>query len=1136
MNLFADLNFAKKLFNDGLIEESRTEFEKVINSSPASEDAATATYYIALGYIKQNDFQNAVKYLNKIIYGYKNYSRTDQVLLQIGKAYLNLNEYDRAINTLNRLFKTYPTSKYMKKALKPYANALYESQDYNNAIVVLDKLIKNYPNQSSIPYLYLIQAKAYYKDNIKPKSLEIAQKIIKKYPNSNERWEAELFLLKIKKISPKEYVEKLKSLLLKAPPRTYDEKISFLLAKKLFETNQLQKASEKLNYLVKKYENSNNLCKYIKFLMDINLKLGYAEKNISLFNKNKKKIPENRCKMRCKLLAAKSNLLLKNYNDTKALISNILKKTKNDTIIFDTYMLKSELLIATNHFVPAIKNYLECSEKFARLQNNNLLFFKIGMIYKQNLNDYQKAIKYFLKVQPYSIYYNDALYQISLCYENRKDYKKAISTLQEIDINSVKNGKQKENIKQKLDYLKNFKLQNYSKAFNNLLDATIKFNSDNDKKAYFSKLVSIYANDLKMYENALESVPQNQYYLKCKIILKLLKKSKYEGENIEKYKKLLEENLAFLKNDNQKYNEIALKEKIIISENEKPIKEIKKYISDYPDSPATDFFKSYVAEYYLSQNKIYLAKDYIISLKTKKEDFNYYKLKIALAEKFYKENNDSLALKLYKQALGKINLSKPIVMFHYLVTLYPKDRQTAISKLKFLVNNTDFFKDKQNIYLFLAKALSETGEYETAVNYLLQIPEKFRDDNFYKLLSSYYYQLKDYENAKIAIMHIKNKNTELLKQLADLQIKTDDKQMAIYTLKQLSSKVKNKTEIYEKLGKLYFDTNDYENAVKYLSKYERLSSKKDKDSILKLIISYLKIKNRPKADIIKKRYKKIFDSNDKNLLLLNYGIYYLDIDEKASIKKFKSIIKSKTVDKELKYKAYFWRGVALLKQKKTEEALNDFLKAKNTSDKTLLLNVHLKLGTLYFSKEDYENALKNYMFVVNNGEKSKLAYDAAKNFAMVCKTTKDFDRAIETYNIILQRWDNNPKIKAQTLFDIGFSYFRDKKFPKAIEYFNQAIDLITDEGTKAEAQYWIGESYLGEDNYEKAITEFLKVYYNYPNQTRWAASAQLKAAEAYIKSGGLKKAEKLLNRIISKYGKSSMWGKQAVEMKKNILR
>ncbi len=1136
LSLNADINFAKKLFNDGLIEESRNEFEKIINESPASSEAAEANYYIAMGYIQQKDFKTAVSYFNKILTGYKNYNKYDLILFEMGKAYLKLQKYDSAVQIFNELFKRFPTSENMKKSLKYFADALYLSKDYNFAIITLDKLIKNYSQSNSIPYLYLTLAKAYYKDNIIPKSKEIAQKIIKKYPNSNERWETEKLLFEIEKPNLKNYIIKLEKLLSQKMPRKYDEEFTYILSTKYLQTKDYQKAIQKLKYLLKKYENSQNLCIYLNKLMNANLILEKAKENIRLYKNNEKKIPDNLCKTKAKYLLAKSLLTIKNYSETDFVINDLLKTTKNDSLILDILLLKSKLFVSTNRFVPAIKNYLNCLEKYSKSGKSNFIYFQIGQIYKNHLSNYTKAIDYYSKVSPYSKYYFSSLKQISNCYEITGNFQKAFDTLNEIDIQAIKNESERNKIKNKLKYLKNFKLTNYHKAFENLLTAMIKY-KDN-QTTLERELLSIFSDDLKMYDKALELLQNSSdYYQKCKIILKLWEKSKYEGNDVKKYDKMLVENLNHLKDKPELYNEILLEKMILTSLDEKTINKIKDYIKKYPTSSANEKFKIYISEFYLNKNQIDLAKDYILSLNPTKKDFTYYKLKIALAEMYYKENKDSLAYKLYNEASDKINLANPMIMFHYCVTMYQNNhKEAAIKKLEFLVNNTDFFKNKQNIYIFLSKVLSENQDYNSAISYLKNIPEKFRDDNYYNLLAGLYEKIQDFENAKLAIMHIKNKDSALLSKLADLQILTNDKEMAIYTLETLIKKGRKNSEFYKKIGELYFELKNYKKAAEYLQKYTQNlpMDKVDKNSALHLIISFLKLKNRPKADKTKKLYKKLFSEYEKNILALNYGIYYLDIDLNTSIKKFKSIIKSKKSNENIKYEAYFWRGVAYLKQKKTDLALADFLKAKNTNDKKLLYNVHLKLGTIYFSKEEYNKALQHYSFVINNAEKEKIAYDAAKNFAMVCKTTKEWDKAIETYNIILERWGNDRKIKAETIFDIGFSYFRDKKFAKAINYFTEAIPLFDDSDIKAEAQYWIGESYFGMENYEQAVTEFLKVYYNYPSQIRWAASAQLKTAECYIKLNRINKAKKVLENVMTKYGKSSQWGKQAENLLQKI--
>ena len=93
--------------------------------------------------------------------------------------------------------------------------------------------------------------------------------------------------------------------------------------------------------------------------------------------------------------------------------------------------------------------------------------------------------------------------------------------------------------------------------------------------------------------------------------------------------------------------------------------------------------------------------------------------------------------------------------------------------------------------------------------------------------------------------------------------------------------------------------------------------------------------------------------------------------------------------------------------------------------------------------------------------------------------------------------------------------------------FTRAIPLLEDKEAQAEAQYWIGESLFGMESYEDAVSELLKVGYNYPQFTQWAASAELKAGEAYQNSKEFDKATQIYERVISKYGKYSQWGTEA---------
>ena len=428
--------------------------------------------------------------------------------------------------------------------------------------------------------------------------------------------------------------------------------------------------------------------------------------------------------------------------------------------------------------------------------------------------------------------------------------------------------------------------------------------------------------------------------------------------------------------------------------------------------------------------------------------------------------------------------------------------------------------------------LHENENFTDAVKYSQLIPGMDRDDDYYLDLSNDYLKIGNKEKAKEYLLHIKEKDIETLRKLANLQFETRDYEMAKYTYNELVKKEKNNLQNYKMLAHISFLQEDFLDAAKnYKVIVDKLGENfKDYQNIrqvaLENIISLYRIENRPKAETLTKKFKDILSEDDLDEIELNKGIYQIEVDPKKGEKIFKNLLKKPELKAETKIAAYFRRGIARLKQEKIEEAEVDFKTVANSIDPELSKQAHLKLGTINFSNENFQQALENYYKVIEADDDGQLAFDAAKNFAFVCKTIKEWQKAIAAYEIILERWGDSG-LEAATVFDIAFCHFRDKKYMKSIEMFERAIPILNEKELQAEAHYWIGESYFGQEDYEKAISEFLKVGYNYSEFAQWTASAELRAGESYINLDKKDKAKRTFERIIDKYGKYSDWGKEA---------
>ncbi|CUS98934.1 tol-pal system protein YbgF [Candidatus Chrysopegis kryptomonas] len=102
-------------------------------------------------------------------------------------------------------------------------------------------------------------------------------------------------------------------------------------------------------------------------------------------------------------------------------------------------------------------------------------------------------------------------------------------------------------------------------------------------------------------------------------------------------------------------------------------------------------------------------------------------------------------------------------------------------------------------------------------------------------------------------------------------------------------------------------------------------------------------------------------------------------------------------------------------------------------------------------------------------------------------------------------------------YNRGLNDFRNRKYQTAIAYFDTLLKSNVETNLKINAAYWIGESYFGLKQYEKAIE-----YFNYVAQTKSAKTpdALYMLGRCYAALGKIKEAKEYMNRVIKEYPKS----------------
>lgn len=107
------------------------------------------------------------------------------------------------------------------------------------------------------------------------------------------------------------------------------------------------------------------------------------------------------------------------------------------------------------------------------------------------------------------------------------------------------------------------------------------------------------------------------------------------------------------------------------------------------------------------------------------------------------------------------------------------------------------------------------------------------------------------------------------------------------------------------------------------------------------------------------------------------------------------------------------------------------------------------------------------------------------------------------------------ELSRKDLYNRGYSEYSSKNYAMAISTFNSYINRYNDDLTD-NAQYWIGESYYAEDNFDRAYAAFEMVGQKYPNSNK-IPDALYKMAIIRNKQGDSNAARSIAEKLVQIY-------------------
>ncbi len=456
-------------------------------------------------------------------------------------------------------------------------------------------------------------------------------------------------------------------------------------------------------------------------------------------------------------------------------------------------------------------------------------------------------------------------------------------------------------------------------------------------------------------------------------------------------------------------------------------------------------------------------------------------------------------------------------------------------------------KDEKNAQKYLNR-VTGSKQYGSEAKYYIGFMAYEGDD--YNTANQYFEQVSDNEKYKEKLSYYQ----------ADLNFKLGNFDKAITLAKEQlpKSDAGERSELSKIIGESYFNLQEYDEALPYLTEYKGKNGKWNNTDYYQLGYVYYKQKNYEKAI---SEFNKIIDGNNSVAQNAYYhlGESYINLNKKQeALNAFRN---ASQMDYDLKIQEDAWLNYAKISYEtgnpyqSVPQVLTGYLsKYPKTAYKE---EVEGLLIDSYITSKNYTEALK--LLEGKSGFEYKVAYqkasfyrgievynetnykDAKVLFETSAKEAKDayftaratFWAAETNYNLSnysealigfkqFQQQSaaaTTPEI-ANIDYNLGYTYFKQKNYSKATEHFNTFISNKKEDKLRLNDAYLrLGDCYFVSGDYQKAISAYDKAIAVNEIETDYAAF-QKAMSYGYIGQNATKIQE--LTTFIDRYKTSAL--------------
>ena len=543
------------------------------------------------------------------------------------------------------------------------------------------------------------------------------------------------------------------------------------------------------------------------------------------------------------------------------------------------------------------------------------------------------------------------------------------------------------------------------------------------------------------------------------------------------------------------------------------------YTGNYNEA-VTDMLDVNFRDPQFEKNKInfYLAECYY--------SMNKYRDAIERYSLVNSDNMEIYNLALYGKAYCYFNLrdySRAAHEFSLYIKEFPRDSRTLDAKLRLadsyygsknFVASSQIYKqifhfDKKALnnpyaYYQYAQALYKANQKQEAIDEFRTLQQKFPRSEYADrslfVVGWIYFQEGDYSEAIANYRNVLN----------------------VYPNSSLGATV------YYSVGDSYFNLGKYDSAIvnyqQVLVKYP--ASPHVYDAVNGIQDSYV-AQNHPEKAI---KFIKQFVSRNPSLSFADQiyyktgDIYYSIQDYKQAGTSYKEFI-ANFPNSKLIPQAYYWIGKSSENLKQYQEAIFNFNRVFNSFPASdAAPSSVIEMGNIYNQLKKYDTAVNLYKKALTTLPNTLRYPEIMYNEGMTYLNKTSADSASQIFNQIIQNYDGTIFAEKSKL-QLGLISMRAKQYADAQPYFQDLAQNRTDD-IGAQAQYYLGESFLEQKDYDDAITAFVRVGTIFPAYDEWVTKSYLKLGDCYADTKDFSRAKEMYRIVITKH-KGDIYGKEA---------